>query len=193
MHQALRNSDDTVQLDDIENTLSPPATPTPEPDNPFTTPAGSTVSLNDPQHSAVMAESSQPSAFAAEGADQELLSTSTGEPSLSRSSSYTRSHPPPQPLDLPKPRTPPPRTSSSSPHASRPPEPIPPLVVSQREEEEEQPESRWWTDWLCGCRERGDNQVRTPSVSCSRTRFSDILFFMSSDRPHKPIRVILFP
>ncbi|EPQ57502.1 hypothetical protein GLOTRDRAFT_110604 [Gloeophyllum trabeum ATCC 11539] len=65
--------------------------------------------------------------------------------------------PPPKPLDLPEPRAPPPR--SGTPVANRPPEPIPSPVPVPVEQEEDEPPTRWWTDWLCGCREGGEHQA----------------------------------
>ncbi|KAF7797886.1 hypothetical protein EIP86_009092 [Pleurotus ostreatoroseus] len=158
-HQVLRNADYSVPLDDIDGpSPAPPAFTDPEPEpetaNPFTTPAGSTTSLNDPHHSAVMAESSQLPPF--DGTQPETVDADK-RPALDRTPSLSRPQPPPKPLDLPSPRTPPPRTVT--PHASRPPEPINPPSVSPQEQEVEEPKRRWWTDWICGCSERGDSQA----------------------------------
>ncbi|THH05343.1 hypothetical protein EW146_g9928, partial [Bondarzewia mesenterica] len=67
--------------------------------------------------------------------------------------------PPPEPLGLPKPRTPPPRINT--PYSNRPPEPIPPPVPRAQErdasaQEEDAKPVRWWTEWLCGCSEGPD-------------------------------------
>lgn len=149
-HRQLRTSEDGVALDDMDTRLSAP--PTPEPGsspvfarasaNPFLTPQASTVSLslNSPDGDAIMHASDAPP-----------------RPALARADSVARQPPPPEPLDLPQPRSPPPRTET--PHADRPPEPIAPPVVEPQEQEQEQPPKRWWTDWLCGCREDGDKQV----------------------------------
>lgn len=133
-------------MDDIENDTPTPNIP--EAQNPFITPMSSTVSLNTPHDSAIMMESSDSTA-------KKPDKGAKAQHGLGRRN--TRSHPPPQPLDIPEPRTPPPRTGS--PHTNRPPEPIAPPSVSEIAQEEELPEKRWWTDWLCGCREHGDNQV----------------------------------
>ncbi|KJA19962.1 hypothetical protein HYPSUDRAFT_204208 [Hypholoma sublateritium FD-334 SS-4] len=56
------------------------------------------------------------------------------------------SHPPPQPLNLPPPRTPPPTTDSPDPLFSVDPPPS----------EEDTKPVRWWHEWLCGCGEGPD-------------------------------------
>jgi hypothetical protein len=71
--------------------------------------------------------------------------------------------PPPIPLDIPMPPTPPPRITS-------PIEPQTPIPIALEEEElESDREGRWWTDWLCGCRETGarrsDSQVRESTAT----------------------------
>lgn len=124
---------------------------TPEPENPFTTPMASVVSLNTPDDSAIMTESTSSAA-------NELSDSVTTPTAAAPGDSSPRSHPPPQPLDLPKPRTPPPR--NGTPHADRPPEPIAAPNVNAGVREEEASDKRWWTDWLCGCRQDGDHQVR---------------------------------
>lgn len=159
-HHQLHSTEDELALDDIDTRLSAP--PSPEPQNPFTTPAASTVSLNDPQHSAIMSETADVplKPIAADG-NNGLLAAPSRKPSKLGRNKSLREHPPPQPLDLPEPRSPP--LPDGTPAAVRPPEPTPPPTVTQREQEHEEevhvPEKRWWTDWLCGCREGGDNQA----------------------------------
>ncbi|KIP11522.1 hypothetical protein PHLGIDRAFT_124689 [Phlebiopsis gigantea 11061_1 CR5-6] len=152
LHHRIRTSEDGVALDDLDTRLSAP--PTPEPDNPFMTPAASTVSLNAPEGSVIMQEA-DPAKVAL--SEESGSPTSRGKrPSLGRDNSV-RQHPPPQPLDLPAPRSPPPRTQT--PHANRPPEPIPSPAPTPHQLEPDEPPKRWWTDWLCGCREEGDHQA----------------------------------
>ncbi|KAH8119383.1 hypothetical protein DFH11DRAFT_442587 [Phellopilus nigrolimitatus] len=77
-------------------------------------------------------------------------------------------HPPPRPIDLPSPKTPPPRMLTPGVIVSSPPERVPPpaqmrLEAVTSEQNTPEQEHRWWTDWLCGCREGtdrgGDNQA----------------------------------
>ncbi|KAI0051222.1 hypothetical protein FA95DRAFT_1554806 [Auriscalpium vulgare] len=156
-HRALRTSEDAVALEDIEGSPSPSPSPTPNPvsqrnrqytqaDNPFADPGGSSSSLfvnavpqagdSSPQSSSAIAASDSGVSFTAK-ADQR----------------------PPQPLDLPQPRSPPPRTET--PHSKRPPEPRSPPSTSPapRMPEEEEPPVKWWTEWLCGCSEHGEFQA----------------------------------
>lgn len=149
-HHKLRNSEDEVALDEMDTRVSSP--PTPEPSNPFATPAASTLSLNNPEGSAIMHESDSGQTLTDDRTDVAPVSQ---RPSLGRQGS-TRAQSPPRPLDLPAPRSPPPRTET--PHANRPPEPTQPPKL-QRADVEEEPERRWWTEWLCGCRESGENQA----------------------------------
>ncbi|KAI0093404.1 hypothetical protein BDY19DRAFT_424520 [Irpex rosettiformis] len=145
-HHIVPMSDEGMAMDEIENdTLG---VTTPDPENPFKTPNASTVSLNNPGDSAIMTEASASTA--------QRLSDSLTTPTKA-SFGQPRSHPPPKPLDLPEPRAPPPHTGA--PHTNQPPEPIPPPTITADVHEEELPEKRWWTDWLCGCREREDNQA----------------------------------
>ena len=164
-------------MDEIENDTLGVTTPNPE--NPFKTPNASTVSLNTPNDSAIMTEASS----------TDPLATPTKAAFDKRRS---KSHPPPKPLDLPEPRSPPPRTGT--PHANTPPEPIPPPTIAAAEiHEEELPEKRWWTDWLCGCRERQEDQVsssRFTHVPCLLYYNSDVV---SNTVPlsHRPLGLIL--
>lgn len=104
-----------------------------------------------------------------------------GRPAIIQaSSSFSKPYPAPQPIDIPPPRTPPPRALSSD--SSRPPEPAVRAMSqssSMKDESEELPQSRWWTEWLCGCTEGhdrgGDNQVNFPFL---------LFFFVS-----KPLNV----
>ena len=71
-----------------------------------------------------------------------------GQPILQVPDSLSQKHPPPRPLNLPLPASP----------------PLPPRTGAQRQEmvaEVEGKGKQWWTDWLCGCREEGDDQVCT--------------------------------
>ncbi|KAI0682752.1 hypothetical protein BC835DRAFT_843698 [Cytidiella melzeri] len=130
-HHIVPTTDEGVAMDDFENDTA--MVMSPDPENPFRTPMASTVSLNTPGDSAIMTEISDTSTGE--------LSDSPQTPTNAESQKY-RSHPPPQPLDLPKPKSPPPHTVDIH--------------------EEELPDKRWWTDWLCGCRDRhGDQAART--------------------------------
>lgn len=178
-HRALntQETDDAVPLDDIEGAPSPtpsvPASPTPsDPEErrttiPLDNPFEDTVSgspFNDSHRSAVMDASSLPPTPAAreEKRTPRQPVSVVDRPLLQATSSFSRP-PPPEPLDIPPPRTPPP--STAIPAINRPPEPVASPTVRESEPEDE-PRSipRWWTDWLCGCREGsdrdGDDQVR---------------------------------
>lgn len=165
-HRAVRTheSEDGVPLEELDS--SPMNSPEPSLahqsfanlENPFEDSAnirsGSTTSLNTPGQSALMSESSEPPMLQ--------------PPEVSSSSNPKRHHPPPEPLDLPRPRSPPPRSETQ--HTNKPPDPIPspsamaPIPVEDDGHLNEMPETRWWTDWLCGCNEGpnrgGDHQVR---------------------------------
>ncbi|KAL0956044.1 hypothetical protein HGRIS_002216 [Hohenbuehelia grisea] len=65
---------------------------------------------------------------------------------VASSSSFVGKHPPPQPLDLPPPRTPPPRLDSP---------PSPTQATTPERDVPEKP-TRWWHEWLCGCSEGSD-------------------------------------
>lgn len=150
-HVLQQSNDDGVPLDELDNRL----VPSPQPDqslNPFATPNVSTTSLNQPYDSAVMTASSSSTPTTAAAVPPKAVRRPTLE--------TAKSHPPPEPLDLPKPRTPPPRVDT--PHANRPPEPTAPPRVEARAmpevEEVPQEKSRWWTDWLCGCVEKDEDK-----------------------------------
>lgn len=69
-------------------------------------------------------------------------------------------HPPPRPLDIPPPKTPPPRVKtphSSTPQTAKPRTPMNWNQPASSSQSRAEPEHRWWTDWLCGCREGGDD------------------------------------
>lgn len=91
----------------------------------------------------------------------------------------TRSHPPPQPLNLPPPRTPPPTVPLVS---SPPPEGADP--------NKPEPEVRWWHDWLCGCGEGkdrgGDHQVLLRDFS-SENSISNKVYSGWEDQPFRII------
>jgi len=169
-HRALRTqeSEDGVPLEELES--SPPISLThsrepsmshhpssrPNPDNPFENPShirsDSTSSLNTPLRSAVMSESSDPSF--------EPRTPTTHSSSLSSSRFKSkRGHPPPKPLDLPRPRTPPPRVTeppTQNPSASISSPTTSSIPIDSQDHMIEVPEKRWWTDWLCGCSEGPD-------------------------------------
>ncbi len=196
-HHVLRSTDDgSLPLQEID---SPAPSPSPrlsreldpqhaQGENPFATPSASTTSLNLPQQPAIMYESSNP--VDGDHADQPDTSAAPLEGGTPTSASHlvipkprragsTPLHtppPPPQPLDLPKPRTPPPRTIT--PHANRPPEPIPPPNVAQNDNDSDDipRPTRWWTDWLCGCIETGDNQVSTSFIILIMNREISYIF-----------------
>ncbi|TFK54267.1 hypothetical protein OE88DRAFT_1171184 [Heliocybe sulcata] len=158
-----RSSEDGVPLTDINDAspaLSVANSPNPsvvdfsaESQNPFTNSARIPVTPVSPfddkfQASALM--SSVPPTPAVEDPD--------GAKELLPHRRASKPPPRPGPLNLPEPKAPPPH--SGAPIANRAPEPISPLspapVPPQKEEE---PPTRWWTDWLCGCNEGGENQA----------------------------------
>ncbi|KAF9654015.1 hypothetical protein BDM02DRAFT_3107232 [Thelephora ganbajun] len=120
-------------------------------DNPFDDSkhvrSASTTSLNTPDHSAILKESSEP---------PPILSYS-GEVEQKRK----RGPPLPQPLGLPKPRTPPPRDDRGQVYINEPPDRTTALSTTPRgtnhlNSNETEKEARWWTEWLCGCSEGPD-------------------------------------
>ncbi|KAH9839469.1 uncharacterized protein C8Q71DRAFT_513326 [Rhodofomes roseus] len=154
-HRKLRTTDsDSVPLEDMDSSPGPSRGVTPEPiDDPFATPGQSTLSLAlDPQLSAVMTASDTQDPFE-DGEQSPTTPKAAKATGLLPSTSLSRA-PPPQPLNLPRPRTPPPR--AETPHTSRPPEPVAPPVVAPTQQAEEPQEVRWWTEWLCGCSEGPD-------------------------------------
>ncbi|EPT04988.1 hypothetical protein FOMPIDRAFT_1034613 [Fomitopsis schrenkii] len=156
-HRKLRTTDsDSVPLEDIDVSPGPSRGVTPEPaDNPFATPGQSTLSLTlDPQQSAIMTASDSRNPFESGEQSPETPKAATANAHLPSASLSKAKPTPPQPLDLPRPRSPPPRTET--PHASRPPEPIAPPVVAPTQQAEELPQVRWWTEWCCGCSEGPD-------------------------------------
>ncbi|EJD02984.1 uncharacterized protein FOMMEDRAFT_20161 [Fomitiporia mediterranea MF3/22] len=105
----------------------------------------------------------------------QATSSFSSHPNLQSSQIHHPLGPPPRPLDLPPPKTPPPRTDvDGTPVVTVPPKrlPVPVPSATRRgdvnnrngqmrdqmgsEQLEEQEEHRWWTDWLCGCREEKD-------------------------------------
>lgn len=101
-----------------------------------------------------------------------------------------RQPPRPEPLDLPRPRTPPPRVYT--PGVSRPPEPTraPTMEAGGGSQTEEKP-VRWWTEWLCGCREHGEEQV-CPAL-CSKSLLSEHGFIgYQTGRTDQPSRIVCF-
>lgn len=136
------------------NTSPPHSTTT---DNPFENPGhirnASTTSLNTPDHSTILTESSEPP------------STFHNSPAIDRK---RKGAPPPQPLGLPRPRTPPPRDDPDQVYIDEPPSQTAAPSAAAREvgQDSDEPEKGggWWTEWLCGCSEGPDrggfNQVR---------------------------------
>jgi len=126
-------------------------------ENPFMHPSETTPSKSEAQP-AVMEESPTPLAT------PDANDHPNGVVDLSlypKSHSKSKSVPPPQPLNLPPPRTPPPPLTPST---SPPPPTVPPRLDQQYNPSRPRtPEARWWHEWLCGCGEGpdrgGDNQA----------------------------------
>ncbi|KAF8590988.1 hypothetical protein K439DRAFT_1611630 [Ramaria rubella] len=148
-HQVLEDVDESVPMDETgpPSASSPAGTPRTSllPDTP--SPFPHTNPFENPQE-----EEKIPGSIMTAASSDSLPNTTansvpngaTERPILQvRGSSYTN-HPPPQPLDLP--------TSASS-------LPQDGWRSQQVDTEEEDGGKRWWTDWLCGCREHGDNQA----------------------------------
>jgi len=168
--------EDGVPLEDLDRTPPPSGANTPTMkrrfdaspshssstmiENPFENPRNflnaSTTSLNTPDHSTILTESSEPP-----------------PPILSNPSTVDQKRkkgpPPPQPLGLPKPRTPPPRDDQELAYINEPPDP-PIAGVDHHNSDEPEKESKWWTEWLCGCSEGpergGYHQVRFLTFVC---------------------------
>jgi len=130
-------------------------------DNPFENPDNirnaSKTSLNTPDHPTILTESSEPPAI--------FLGSSAAERGR-------KGPPPPQPLGLPKPRTPPPRGGQGQEYINEPPDqtaaPFTAVRGASQDSDESEKETKWWTEWLCGCSEGPDrggyNQVRSPPL-----------------------------
>lgn len=172
-HRALpdNENEDGLPLEDLDHTPPPSGANTPTTkqsfntsslhsmmtDNPFENPShvrnASTTSLNTPDHSTILTESSEPPPI--------LLNSSAVEQKW-------KGPPPPQPLGLPKPRTPPPRSDQV--YIDEPPDrTAAPSTIARgtgQELNESEKDVKWWTEWLCGCSEGTDrggyNQVRSP-------------------------------
>jgi hypothetical protein len=133
--------------------------PTPTARNPFADPMEE-VAAKDPQGgilvngSVVMDPMPTPPATSE---NNTLGLTLTSSPASTEPPPQTRLPAPPQPLSIPPPKTPPP--FSGSPDNTR----EAPTAVPDLTDDEEPGQHRWWTEWLCGCREGpdrgGDNQV----------------------------------
>ncbi|KAG8761025.1 hypothetical protein FRC14_000134 [Serendipita sp. 396] len=173
----------TLSLQDVRPTS--PSSPTPlVSNNPFATPRGgspnSQVDESGPYGSsnkskdtgtALMEESSNPPTPAAtastrepEFGDRAILRASTSytadspSPTSARDSPSGRlmgKMPPPQPLDLPKGVSPPPRQPERTPSPILVPRTQADVEDDDELEARETTHGRWWTDWLCGCREGG--------------------------------------
>ncbi|EIM82667.1 uncharacterized protein STEHIDRAFT_124042 [Stereum hirsutum FP-91666 SS1] len=149
-HRALSTSEElagAVRMDDFEQRPNSPGgsrSPTPGPErrskvaDPFADPD---------------ANASSASLFV-----NETDGSGDGMTPLTPTQESFRQPPRPEPLDLPRPRTPPPRVYT--PGVSRPPEPTraPTMEAGGGSQTEEKP-VRWWTEWLCGCREHGEEQA----------------------------------
>ena len=182
-HHALpdNENEDGMALEDLDRTPPPSGANTPTmkrgPDtfpqypssttinNPFRDPDGvqnaSTISLNTPDHSTILTESSLPPVL--------LDSLPIDRKRKSEPS-------PPQPLGLPKPRTPPPRDDQDHVYITEPPDQTAALSPTARGTEHSNPvepekEPKWWTEWLCGCSEGPDrggyDQVRSSPFLCT--------------------------
>ena len=147
----------TPTIKQEHDTFSPYSNPTAT-DNPFRDPDGvqnaSTISLNTPDHSTILTESSLPP------------SVFLSPPPVDRK--RKKEPPPPQPLGLPKPRPPPPRNDQDQAYITEPPDQtVAPSTTTRGTEHpnpvEPEKETKWWTEWLCGCSEGPDrggyNQV----------------------------------
>jgi len=155
-HKALnmRSSEDTMPLDAMDRSprtassdtaFSPIQRSLSPADNPFEPPDTATpLNTNWSTTAAVMTPSSPPdntSPFA----DSASVPS---KPTLEASASFTHEPPPaPMPLGLPPPKTPPPRIPS-------------PGEINEdgrgHHPTASGKEHRWWTEWLCGCREGED-------------------------------------
>ncbi|TDL26286.1 hypothetical protein BD410DRAFT_895689 [Rickenella mellea] len=182
IHKAVNQ--DEFPLDDIDGSpaASMPSSPTPDTFDQRSARSSISNPFADHHRSAVMDPSSLPPTPAARAEKRKTLDSTAEEPegtgggddrpilqatnSFSGPSPKPKVPPPPMPFDIPPPRTPPPRVST--PPIGHPPEPTPPPVVDAAEREADSeadsgPPTRWWTDWLCGCREGpdrgGDNQA----------------------------------
>lgn len=148
-------------------------------ENPFEPPGISGAGDEESGNSAVMSPSSPPPPTPAGSRQQEKSpfddpltltpEAEDGRPTLQATSSFSGpgSHPlaqlpPPMPLDLPPPKTPPPLGRAPKPvlKLHQPAATSSPNAGAGQVQEVQEEDKRWWTDWLCGCRESGrDNQV----------------------------------
>ncbi|KAG8832006.1 hypothetical protein FRC17_002225 [Serendipita sp. 399] len=188
----------TLSLQDVRPSSPSSPTPLVS-NNPFATPRGgspaSQVDENGPYGqsnkskglgTALMEESSNPPTPALDSSrahDPEFgerpilqASTSYQADTLSPASAQERSGsrlmnkvPPPQPLDLPQEVSPPPQQLTRTPS---------PVLVQRTQadiddddelEAREATQGRWWTDWICGCREGGRQGQDQVSASISTT------------------------
>ncbi|EIN12054.1 hypothetical protein PUNSTDRAFT_119194 [Punctularia strigosozonata HHB-11173 SS5] len=175
-HAALpRSSQDSLPMTDLDVGLptpqvhSPGVSPRPStsssrPKNPFVDNVTTASPFDDPptqQSSAILEPSPDPDVVTdLERTPKSRSSTMPPpeRPVLQATASYMDEPatakprpPPPQPFDIPPPRTPPPRVGT--PHANRPPEPVsrPTVDAPPPEQPNDAEKTRWWTDWLCGC------------------------------------------
>lgn len=143
---------DTPRNSTSETLHTPPPPPRPPSDNPFNNPTY-TERGTEPEDALMMAAS--PGSLPPTPKASANSNSSPQRPILQvRGSSYVR-HPPPKRLDLPTPTSP-------------PSQPANPMASQQQEAEMDdggnERRKEWWTEWLCGCREDGDNQVCSRNV-----------------------------
>ena len=172
-------NEDGVPLEDLDRTpppsgantptmnrkfdTSPPRSSTSTINNPFRDPNNilntSTSSLNTPDHDTILSESSE-------------FPPILQDPPVA-AQKRKKGPPPPLPLGLPRPRTPPPRDDQDQEYISEPPDPAPAPSITAKGVDNPDPvepekETKWWTEWLCGCSEGPDrggyNQVRPSPI-----------------------------
>ncbi|ETW80396.1 hypothetical protein HETIRDRAFT_150441 [Heterobasidion irregulare TC 32-1] len=166
-HHALHTSDDADADADVDavplstlagpHALSPPLPLSPTPSRPPTPPSAATLTPETENPFRDPYGSSSSSSLFVNAQPPASTPPSASGPGAGAKPGFA----PPEPLGLPQPRTPPPRTAT--PHANRPPEPMPPAALTRTggrgarggEEAGEKP-VRWWTEWLCGCSEGPD-------------------------------------
>lgn len=150
-HQVLEDVEESVPMDEsvppsVADTPRTPSTDalTASPENPFENPQYAEVPH---ESSSIMTPTSSTSLT--------MTTKSVGgnivpeQAILQVPDSVVRKQPPPKPLGLPQPLSPPPRLGA-----------VPQLQRQEMAAEEiERKGKRWWTEWLCGCREDGDDQV----------------------------------
>jgi hypothetical protein len=155
-HQVLEDAEDSVPMDEggppsVADTPRTSLADTPRTSSTDTFPASPNNPFENPQYVEVPQESSIMSPTSSSSLTTTVKSADRNNSVAAHAilqvpDSLARKQPPPKPLGLPPPTSPPP----------------PPGAIPQRREMEEEVErkgKRWWTEWLCGCREDGDDQV----------------------------------